>query len=426
MIDTREINELATDLYNEDALTDILNWANRKKVISTGQPVYYTWVNEPLFQQIIPSSISSGSGSTLITMVMTAGTSGKTKVQDIIKFTDNNVGIVRSVTPASGIDTIVVKSVSGANIVVTANDKLAIISVAMGEKSSAPAPARYGNVKYSNKVQIFSETSEITDVQNAATVTVKVNGSDKWLVRDHVEKKILLKGKINAALIGGDMSVTSFSDVNPTLTDQNSGGLGVQTTRGLDKYVELYGTTLNAGSGATSIGSIDDALDNMTATRAPLDYLVVGGMKAIRKASALWKGFGSAGISNVRLVMDGKELNLNVDKVSYGGYTLNYATMPILDHPILFSQTVISKSLYYIPYNKQVRVDGGGSQPAIQVRYIPNQSPFGNDMIGESYDGALAVPNPTGTVQKWTTLWTSTQGLEVLGAQFFIRQQVVA
>lgn len=423
ILDTREIRPQITDIANEDALTKILNWGNRKEVIKTGQPIYYTFVNETIFKQLIPSSVS-GSGTTTVTLVLTAATSGQTKVQNLLKFTDNNVGIVFSVANASGVDTVVVKSVSGANITCTANDKVADISVAMGEKSSAPAAERYGLTRYSNKYQIFSVTSTISDVQNAATVEVTVNGSPKPVVRDHLEKKILLEGKINAAFIGGQQSVTTFSDQNPYLTDQNSGGGGVQTTRGVDNYIELYGVTLNTGGGVYTLGSVDDALDNLIAQRAPLEYLVVGGKKARRKVDTMWKSLGSSGITSVRIMVDGKELDLEVDKVSYSGFTLNYATMPICDHPILFSQTPISKSLYYIPFNAQVPIEGGGMAPAIQVRYVPGQSPFGNGMIDEMYDGAISPVNPVGTVQQWLTTWTTKQGIEALGCQYFLRQQV--
>ncbi len=50
VLDTREINKLVTDIQNEDALTDILWLGDRKKPISTGQPLYYTFVNESLFK----------------------------------------------------------------------------------------------------------------------------------------------------------------------------------------------------------------------------------------------------------------------------------------------------------------------------------------------------------------------------------------
>jgi hypothetical protein len=432
LLDTREINRFVTDLYNEDGLTDILGWADRK--MPTKQPFYNTYVNESLFKQIIPSSVTSGSGTTQLIIVLTAATSGITKVQDEIKLVDNTVGIVYAVSTASGVDTVTIKSVSGANMTCTASDKLAVFSIAMGERADAPQNERFGVTRYFNKYQIFSITSQITDVQNASTVEVTFNGQDKYVVKDHIEKAIKLKGQINAAFWGGDMSVTSFSDTNPILTDQNTvsgggGGGAVQTTRGVDKYIELYGISAAASGYANNSVTLDDfaaMCDFLTAARAPKDYLVVGSSAARRSCDNLFKNLGSSGITSVRLVVDGKELDFTVDKVSYGGYTYNFATMPILDHPVLFSQTIISKSLYYIPYNKQVKVVGGGYDPAIRVRYVPNQMKFGNEMIGEAHDGALSPVNPTGTVNEWKTVWNTIQGLECLGVQHFARQRVRA
>lgn len=429
IIDTREINRQVADIANQEALTDILNWGDRKKVIPTGQPIYYTFVNESVFKKVTVTSVTSGSGSTQVIIVLTAATSGNTKVQDEVKFTDNNVGVVYAVSTSSGVDTVTIKSISGANLVVTAADKLAIFSVGMGERSDAPANERFGLTRYSNKYQIFSITSEITDVQNAATVEVEVDGSNKWVVKDHIEKKLKLKGMVNAAVVGGDMSVTSFSDSNPYLVDQNivSGGGGggpVQFTRGVDKYIELYGTSLNAGTGVYSQGAIDDALDNLTAQKAPTDYLVIGGKAARRKVDTFWKNLGSSGVNSVRLVVGGKEIDLEVDKVNYGGYDLHYMTMPLLDNPDMFSEVVISKSLYYLPYNNQVKVLGGGSEPAIQLRYVANQSPYGSELIGEAHGGAISPINPNGYVREWKVVWTTSQGVECLAPNQMLRQQV--
>lgn len=430
IIDTREINKKVTDVYNEDALTDILNWGDRKQVITTGQPIYYTFIDESLFKLGVVSSVSSGNNTTQVTIVLTAATSGQVKVQDLLKLVDNNVAIVYSVSTSSGVDTLVIKAVSGANLSVTSADQLSIFSVAMGENSDRPNSERFGLTRYSNKYQIFSISSEITDVQNAATIEVEFEGQPKWIVKDHLEKKIKLKGMINAAFIGGDQSVTTFSDTNPILTDQNTrtggGGSGaVQTTRGVDKYIELYGVTLVDGTlGTFQKANLDNACDVLTAQRAPTEYLVVGGDSAMRILDTYYKALGSSGVNSVRLVVDGNEIDFNVNRVKYGKYAFNYAMMPILDHPTIFSQTVIAKSLYYIPYNNQVKVEGGGTQPAIQCRYIPNPSPFGSEMIGESYDGALNPFNPVGTQQAWITMWTARQGLECLGVQHFMRQQV--
>ena len=429
-LDTREINKQVADIANEDYLTDILNFGDRKMVITTGQPVYHTFVNETIFKLGDTTGASVLNNNTpTITTAFTAATSGYTQVGDLVIFpTRAMTGYVFSVTTSSGIDTVVIKSVNGANLTTTAGDQLSLFSMAYGEQSDAPQNVAYGLTDYFNKYQIFSVTSQITDVQNAATIEVEFEGQNKYIVKDHIDKAIKLKGSINAAFIGSDMSLTSFSDVNPYLVDQNivaggGGGGAVQTTRGINKYIELYGTTLNPGN--VSFGAIDDALDNLIAKRAPKNQLVVGSSKANRIYDVFLKNLASSGVNSVRLVVDGNEVDFTVDKFTYGGFTINKQTLPILDHPTLFKYvTSISNSMFWLPYDLRVKVYGGGYDPALRVRYIPNQTKFGNEMVGEAHGGAISPVNPNGFEQMWRTVFISAQGLEFIAPQFALRQQV--
>ena len=432
LLDTREINKLVTDIYNEDELTDILGFGDKK--MPTKQPFYSTYVDESLFKLGVAGS-TSGSGTVQVTTTFPLANSGYVRLNDLILCVNGNTGIVNQITTASGVDTVRFKSVSGANLTVTDNDQLSIYSMAVGENSVSPTNVRYGVTRYFNKYQIFRETSKITDVQNASTIEVTFQGQNKFIFKDHWEKTVKLKGSINAAFWAGDMSTSSFSDSNPVLVDpvvynagtNVGGGGGIQTTRGVNKYIELYGTTLVNGTlGTYQKANIDDALDNLTSVRAPKEYLVVGSSKSLRATDTYWKALGSSGVNSVRLVIAGKTMDLTVEQVKYGGYTLNYAMMPILDHPVLFSQTVIAKSLYYLPYNNKVKVEGGGSDDQIRVRYVPKQSMYGNDMINEIHDGALSPVNPNGQQLSINCDWATAQGLEVLAAQHLLRQQVSA
>lgn len=431
-LDTREINKLVTDVQNEDNLTDILQLASRKKPIATGQPFYNTYVNDKLFFLLdTTGGTVNGSGSVSVNFTCTAATSGLVRKDDIVLAPTGVIScIVLNVISASGIDTVYVKSVSGANITLTAGQKLSVYSVAVGENSVSQSNLRFGLTRYFNKYQIFREISIVTDVQTAATIETTFNGQPYFAVKDHLEKQIKLKGDINAAFIAGDMSSTSFADTTPFLTDANTsgsnGGGAVQTTRGIHKYIELYGNTIVDGTaGSFGKSDLDNAVSTLIASRAPKEQLVFGSSASRAAIDTYYKNLGSAGVTSVRLVVDGKELDLNVDKVSYAGFQFNYMTMPIQDHPVMFSQTVINSSVYYLPYNLKVPVQGGGFDAAVAVRYIPSQTKYGNGMIDEIHTGALAWNGiPNGDFMNATCSWTTKQGLEVLGAQFMLRQQI--
>lgn len=431
LIDTREINKLVTDIYNEEELTDILGFADKK--MPTKQPWYSTYVNESIFKLGNTSQAAvTGSGSPIVTVTFTQATSNYTRVNDLILFPNSMTGIVASVSTTSGIDTVVIESVNGANLTCTQGDKLSIYSMAFGENSVSPENIRYGVSRTFNKYQIFRETSKITDIQNASTIEI---GNGKWTFKEHWEKTIKLKGSINAAFWANDMSNTSFGDNNPQLSDpliynegnNKGGGMAIQTTRGVNKYVELYGTSLVNGTlGTYQKANLDDLCDTLTSVRAPKRQLCVGSDKVLRTVSTYYKALGSSGVQSVRLVVGGKELDMNVDRIKYGKYELNYANMPILDHPTLFSQTDIAKSLYCLPFDGKVKVVEGGSEDQIRVRYVPKQTPYGNDMINEIHGGALSPVNPNGQAMNVSVDWVTYQGLEVLAPQHLVRQKVVA
>ncbi len=180
-----------------------------------------------------------------------------------------------------------------------------------------------------------------------------------------------------------------------------------------------------------SFGAIDDSQDNLLAKRAMKDYWLIGGSKARRKYDVFLKGLASSGVNSVRITVpssNGRDLDFECDSFSYGGFNQNFLTMPMLDDPKIFSQTVISKSVFWIPKDTMAKIYGGGQEPAIRIRYVPHGSPFGSydALIGETHDGALNPVNPKGTVLYSLTDFFTKQGLEWLNPQFGIRQQVLA
>ena len=436
MLDTREIYKKITDTPNEGFVTDMLIGAGFKRPVT--QPVYYNFEAESVFSRLQVTSVSSGSGTAIVTFVATAATSGIARVDDIIltaSTTQTLTAIVTAISTSSGVDTITVRSPSSAFLTITANDYLSITSVALGERSGARQNLRFGMPKRSNKIQIFGESSSITDIQAASTIEVNIpgeNGNEQgYLMYDHVQKVLKLKGEIEAQKWSGEMSLTSFSDSNPMITDgytTTGGGSGaVQTTRGVDQYIAAYGTTADASPslGTVALTDIANVLDGLIAARADKNYWVCTSKKVKRAHDNLWKATGSAGVNSVRLVVNGNDLDLTVDKVSYGGFELSYIPVPIFDHPTLLGATSIAKNAYYIPEDARVKTFNGGYEPSMCVVYMKNQSRLGDEIMGESEDGALAPRIPSGTVEEWVTHWITKQGLELLGPSFYAKQRTV-
>ncbi len=429
MLDTREINKLLTDVQNEDELSDILISADRR--MPTVQPVYYTFYDDPIIKSVTVTT-NTGTGTTQVTPALSAATSGYTRIGDMAMFTNNVVGIVTAVSSSSGIDTLTIKAVAGANITLGATDTLSLFSRAVGENSASGVNIRYGLTKQSNKLQIFREYSRITDVQNASTIEVNFQGSPKYIMKDHWEKRIKMKSDVNAAIWGSDMSVTSYSDANPILVDTVTGGDdfagngAIQTTRGINKYVDLYGVALVNGTlGTYQKANLDDLIQNLINVRAPKKQLACCSTIAKTTVDTYLKNLGSSGVTSVRLVVDGKELDLEVDRLKYGGFEFNYMVVPMFDHPVTLASGTITKNIFYLPYDNKVKVEGGGSDTQMRMRYFPRSTNYGDGITAEYHYGGDSPINPNGTGAYWGTDWKSAQGFECLAPQFLIKQRVI-
>jgi hypothetical protein len=196
-----------------------------------------------------------------------------------------------------------------------------------------------------------------------------------------------------------------FNDSNPFLADPSS-GLPIQTTGGLDWYVTTYGISDQAAVlGTFGFTELDEIIDNFIANKAPTDQMVFMGSKAYRVISKFLKNLASSGVTSVRLMIDGKTLDFEVEHLSYGGYEFDFVHVPIFDHPQLFSTSLradVNGSLYFVPKDQVDTVDNG-RQPRMQIRHTP--TPFmgnaanksANGIMTEWRTGALAeIPTPAG------------------------------
>jgi hypothetical protein len=349
----------------------------------------------------------------------------------------NNIGKqarIQTVTLGSGTAVLTVRSVGGnsAAFFATVGDKVAFSSNAFAEKSVAPENRRYGLTKYYNLIQIFREVDEISDIQKVAKIEVNVGGDYHILPYQTVQKYIKLQGDISVQMLAGVQSSTLFNDSNPFLADPTS-GLPIQTTGGLDWYVTTYGISDQAAVlGTFGFTELDAIIDNFIANKAPTDQMVFMGSKAYRVISKFLKNLGSSGVTSVRLMIDGKTLDFEVEHLSYGGYEFDFVHVPIFDHPQLFSTSLradVNGSLYFVPKDQVDTVDNG-RQPRMQIRHTP--TPFmgnaanksANGIITEWRTGALAEI-PTSSTMQLHTDWETGQGLECLAVKHFQKYRIV-
>jgi hypothetical protein len=432
-LDQREIDPQIYDQSRDRAFTDIMKIVNRRK--PTTMPTYHNFTNNDVYEVGTISAVTSTGLAQIQFTINTAATFPR--VGDLIKTSNtNNVNKqarIQAVTFGSGTAVLTVRSVGGnaSPFYATVADTVSFGSNAFAEKSDAPVNRRYGLTKYYNQTQIFREVDEITDVQKVSKIEVQVGGDYHILPYQHIQKVIKMNGDISVQMLAGTQSTTLYSDSNPFLADPSS-GLPIQTTGGLDWYVNTYGIVDEAAVlGTFGFTEIDDMIDNFIANKAPLDMIVFMGSRAYRIISKFLKGLGSAAVESRKLSVDGKTFDFNVESLAYGGYTFDFVHIPIFDHPQLFSATLspdISGSLYLVPKDQVETVDSGRS-PRLQIRY--QESPFGigkngsnNGVMAEWRTGALAEV-PTSSVAQLHTDWYTSQGLECIAVKHFQKYRIV-
>jgi hypothetical protein len=433
-LDQRDIDPNIYDQSRDKAFTDIMKMVNRYKPATMFN--YHNFVNNDVYEVGTISSVSTTGLAQITFTINTASTFPR--VGDLIMTSNtNNVGKqarIQTVTFGSGTATLTVRSVGGnsAAFFATVGDSVAFSSNAFAEKSDAPTNRRYGLTKYYNLIQIFREVDEVSDIQKVAKIEVNVGGDYHILPYQTVQKYIKLQGDISVQMLAGVQSSTLFNDSNPFLADPSS-GLPIQTTGGLDWYVTTYGISDQAAVlGTFGFTELDEIIDNFIANKAPTDQMVFMGSKAYRVISKFLKNLASSGVTSVRLMIDGKTLDFEVEHLSYGGYEFDFVHVPIFDHPQLFSTSLradVNGSLYFVPKDQVDTVDNG-RQPRMQIRHTP--TPFmgnaanksANGIITEWRTGALAEI-PTSSTMQLHTDWETGQGLECLAVKHFQKYRIV-
>lgn len=427
-MDTREINPNLIDVANEGGMDDLMLAVKRYKV--TKQPDYHHFVNEDTLQKLtIDAGGVTGSGTATLTVTIT--TTGFARRGDKLLFKNGKVGMINSaITTASSKDSFTVTSVDGSNLTAAAGDIMVAIGTVVGEKSGKVQSINYGQTKYFNQIETLRDKTEITDIQMNSTVEI---GNGYYAYTQSAQQATSFKLRLSATLVAGVKSANTYGTASPTLVDEN--GNSTQTTGGLVNEIIAYGVNDSVTSaGSVGVTDIDDLLDQLNAVKSPSEYLVMSPDSAWRIYDNHFKNLNSSGVTSGRLNMDGSEVNLNISKFSKGRFTLDFASLRLLDHPQLFNfsgSSDIGKCTYGIPKDK-IKVqasDGTGSmETRIGVRYFPNRFASknqGTEYVREYYEGGMA-DTPTNDIQAKICHIIAQQGMECIGSRQMFKQKVLA
>ena len=414
----REILSSVLDVQNEEeGFLDVMQALG--KVKPTSQPVYHSFVNEALYKNNTITISEAGAGTGKQTDI-TVSAAGNARVGDLMMGVSGNVYLIQKIgTAAEGITFTPVDGAGVATDYDASGDKFVVFSNAQGEGSGSPDPIKYGLTKQSNRVQIFKNKYRISDVAKASKITVEYKGKPYFMYKGTYEALQRFRGDISNSLMFGKGSGDYYAGatVGDMTNNGATDGSAVQTTNGLREELRAGGI-LNSGSpfdfNSNVLTTLTDLTKALNKARAPKDYWMWLGTDANIKMDNALNGLDGTGFTSARFAVDGRSLDLGVDKFSLYGRTWNKKQLSILDHNELGSTVTGSGEIYLIPTGQVKTAGGGGSQDYLQVRYLEGDG--NNFSFRETLTGGLA-PTPTSADSILDVNYQAIMGLEVLGKE---------
>lgn len=437
LLDQRDIYKQLVDLQDDAEWLDFMWMAGKKE--ATSVPTYFSFFNDRLYKPI--TIVSGFAAATSGNIVTDQDSFAFVVVGDLIRV-PLTVGsaVVRVTSKTSAGFILNVASVTNSTITVTAGTGSAF-SNAQVEGSGAPTARRWLVGKLGNQTQIFRNSLVITDVQNMSKVELEFNGKPYILPYEMIQGLQKHRGDISLAMWLGEVSATTFAGAAGSSYSDIPGTYNYQTTRGMDSYIESYGITgqtTGYASGAFTLPDLTSIEAQLIANRAPFEYMMAGSTSAVATISDFLKNLPSSGVvpasnaSNVqnglysgRLNIDGREVDLEVEKFKHAGFTFNLKAFKVLSNNevMAYTNSTVQKSIYFLPMGK-VKTVGGGMVDYFRYRYLPQPTPGqGSSETAEIMTGGLA-PTPTNQEMNLTTTWTSNMGLEVFAPSKFAKIQV--
>lgn len=409
----REILSSVLDVQNEEeGFLDVMQALGKLK--PTSQPVYHAFVNEALYKDNVISISEAGSGTGKQSGISTSAI-GNARVGDLMMGVSGNVYLITAISGSNEIDFVPVDGAGEATDYDANTDKFVVFSNAQGEGSGSPDPIKYGLTKQSNRVQIFKNKYRISDVAKASKITVEYKGKPYFMYKGTYEALQRFRGDISNALMFGVGSGDFYAGAS--VGDMAIGGNAVQTTNGLKQELK-NGGILNSGSpydhGTDVLATLSTLTAALNKARAPKDYWMWLGTSANIAIDNALNGLNASGLTGARFSVDGKNIDLGVDKFSLYGRSWNKKQLSILDHNELGSTVTGSGEIYLVPTGQVKTAGGGGSQDYLQVRYLEGDG--NNFSFRETLTGGLA-PTPTSADSILDVNYQAIMGLEVLGKE---------
>ncbi len=420
-MDKREILGKILDVRNEEScFMDVMEMFGNMK--PTKAVTFHYHVNDELYVlgQVNDSTPPSAANPYTITLDSTSAI----RVGDVALLPAANATVRTAIVTAIAGNDITLKSIDGANISLVDDAKISFFSGAYGEGSGYPTPRRYSATPYSGQLQIFKDSFKITDVQWGSEVEVNFNGKPYVFKKAEFETALKFRADISNALLLSEPTANTFGQV-ATITD--AAGNTVSTTRGLNSWITTQGGIVDTMGSGIDLADWKRLSVSLDAVRAPKNYLVLAGNSWNHKNDDLFLNLGGTALISTTGAQWNISKDISLDLQSFELYGRKFAkkTMDWFNHPNVLDYTgapTISDSAFYVPLDK-IKTQDGGSEERMAVRYLVGEDGSNTKYRVKVADGMKQGDNAV-EEDSVTVRYSATMGLQVLGTQHFVKQQI--
>jgi hypothetical protein len=428
-MDKREILGKILDVRNEEScFMDVMEMFGTMK--PTKAVTFHYHVNDELYALgTVNGAITSSTATNASPLSVVLQSNSMVRKGDIVLLPGTTAAVRTAIVKSVDINgtTITIASVDGANVALANGAQLAFFSGAYGEGSGYPTPRRYSATPYSGQLQIFKDSFKITDIQWGAEVEVNFNGKPYVFKKAEYETALKFRADISNALLLSEPTANTFGQT-ATITDGATGtGNTVSTTRGLNSWITSQGgivDTMGAGIDLADWKRLSVSLD---AVRAPKNYLILAGNSWNHKNDDLFLNLGGTALISTTGAQWNISKNISLDLQSFELYGRKFAkkTMDWFNHPNVIDYTgapTISDSAFYVPLDK-IKTQDGGSEDRMAVRYLVGEDGSNTKYRVKVADGLKQGDNAI-EEDSINVRYSATMGLQVLGTQHFVKQQI--
>lgn len=421
-LEQRDILKDVLDLYDEESsMLDVLDWTGRAK--PSAQTEFFHVTNDFLYATAsVKTTTTAGSAGASATIVIESDEGVTPVVNELVLFPNGVVGLVSAVS-ADADPSLTIKPVNSADTIpaVTDGDKLSFFSNAYAEGTGSNQMRKSNLTKRSNKLQIFKTKTSVTDIAYGSKIEVEFKGKPYYFLKQQHDAYLKHRMDILYAILFGRESAG--------LTD--AAGNAINTTSGLrDTIINKGGIVSNTASGNTI--SLDDlkALSRlMDAQRCPSEYFLWAGADFDNEFDADLTAITQFVNGGIQYGAFGgnkeKALSLGIDSLKVFGRTFHKKRLNALSHPQVSAAagyTQFVDEAYLVPADKVKTEQGGGLIDRMQIRYLEMADGV-NSRFREKMLGGLA-PIPTSDTDTLDIVYTSIEGLQVAGAEHFVKYEI--